>query len=273
MPRQLLEAARSFVPDLVFMAKAETVPAETVRTIRSELRCSIINWFPDARLFGYDSVFAQLPYLDWLFSKSEADVQRMRMLGFGKGRLLEHCADRSLHIDLSTPEEELKPYRCQVAMVGSFYPYREAILRHLSDVDLRIWGPGWGRSSLYRTSPQTIVDRDARSEEQTRVFRAASVNLNTHHFDDVSDLNQRVFDIAGAGGCQVMDGDRDHQNIFEKPDEIAQFRSVDELREWVRFLIENPRKRQEMGGRCQRKIAGGHTYDHRIREILDLLKM
>jgi hypothetical protein len=273
MPRQLLAAARALAPDLVLICKGETIRAETLQVIRSELHCPVINWFPDARMFGYERVLKQLPHLDGLFSKSPIDVDRMRLLGLRSGHFLPHCADRGLHVEFETSEHDLKPYRCQTAMVGAYYPYREAILQHLTDLDLRIWGPGWKHSNLFRIHPDMVVGRDARSTEQTLVFRGAGVNLNTHHYDDFAELNQRVFDIAGSGGCQILDGNRCAGSIFETPGEIAAFRSSAEMKETVRFLLNNPRIGEEMGRRCRSKVANGHTYDDRVREILDVMKL
>src|SRR5580692_876518 len=62
MPRQLLSAAQTFAPDLIIIGKGETIPAETVQALRSELHCPVINWFPDARMFGYENVLKQLPH-------------------------------------------------------------------------------------------------------------------------------------------------------------------------------------------------------------------
>jgi hypothetical protein len=273
MPHQLLSAARTLAPDLVIICKGETIRAEIVQALRSELHCPVINWFPDARLFGYENVFKQLSHLDGLFSKSQIDVDRMRLLGLRSGHLLQHCADRELHVLFETSADDLKAYRCQAAMVGTFYPYRDAILQHLTDLDLRVWGPGWKRSILFRSHPNMVVGRDARSTEQTLVFRGACVNLNTHHYDDFAELNQRVFDIAGSGGCQIVDGNRCTESIFETPGEIAVFRSADELKETIRFLLDNPRIAEEMGSRCRARVARGHTYDDRVREILEVMKL
>ncbi len=273
MPRELAAAGRKFRPDLIFLAKAETVPAETIRGLRGELRCPVVNWFPDARLFASRNVVEQMPHLDFIFSKNIQDVNRTRLIGIRNARFLPHCADRELHVDYETTEEDLKPHRCQVAMVGSYYRYRELMLEHLSDFNLRIWGGGWERSALARTKPECISGREARSLVQTQVFRAAAVNVNPHHFDDTEGLNQRVFDIGGAGGCQLMDGPRDAKPVFDVPDDLAVFQSAEELREKTGFLIGHPQTCRDMGERCRRKVAAGHTYDHRVREILDLMRL
>ena len=272
MPGSLLSFARSLKPDLLFLAKGESIPPWVLKTIRQETNCRVINWFPDARLFAYANVLGQIPYLDHLFSKNKIDLDRLKLLGFSKGSFLHHCGDRELHLEYQPSESDLDPYRCQVAFVGSYYPYREAILSQILDFDLRIWGGGWRQSSILRRKPHAVVGKEARSFEQTCVFRGAVVNLNTHHYDDVASLNQRVFDIAGAGGCQLVDDGRDLQVIFQVPEEIETFDSVSELREKIQMLVDRPTLSREMGRRAAQKTAAKHTYDDRVAQIFDLLK-
>ena len=272
MPRKLIQAARAFRPDLVLIGKGEAIRGETLQQIRSELQCRIVNWFPDSRLFSYDHVVAQLPSLDGLFSKSMLDVNRVRLMGLSNAHFLPHCADRELHTDLQASEDDLKPYRCEVSLVGASYPYRDRILQPLCEFDLKVWGRGWKKSSIYHQKPEAVTGQEARSLEQAKVFRATSVNINIHHYDDVDQLNQRVFDIAGSGGCQVSDGSREYGPIFDKSADILIYESAEELKSSVRYLLDKPALREEMGARCRRKIAANHTYDHRVLEIIDVLR-
>jgi spore maturation protein CgeB len=270
MPARLLSAARAFKPNLIFIAKGELVPGDTIRALKDDLRCPAVNWFPDGRLFSYSNVMQQLPHLDFLFSKNLIDLERMRLLGIRNGRFLLHCADRELHTELVTTDSELKPYLCQVAVVGSYYPFRDYIISQLLDFDIRIWGPGWQRSMVSKKRG-AIVGREARSSEQAKVFRAATINVNPHHFDDIGSLNQRVFDICGSGGCQLLDGYRKVDDVFAVPDDVDLFHSAEELRDKVRKLIASPERAREMGKHAREKTAAAHTYDHRIAEIFQLL--
>lgn len=271
MPQRLMEAARSFKPELVFLAKAELVPGGLLKTIREQFGCRITNWFPDGRLFAYEKIVDQIPHLDYFFSKNSLDLDRLKLLGFQNGRFLPHCADLELHTNLVTRESDLADYRCQVALVGSYYPYRDAIAAQLLDFDIRIWGTGWSRSEVARKSG-AVVGKEARSEEQAKVFRGAIVNLNTHHYDDIQCLNQRVFDICGSGGCQILDGFRNVETVYRVPDEVETFHSAQELREKIQRLLEDPKRAREMGQRSLTKTAAAHTYDHRVGEILAVLR-
>ncbi|HEV8132255.1 MAG TPA: glycosyltransferase [Acidobacteriota bacterium] len=271
MPQRLLDAAKAFRPELVFLAKGEMVAGEVVARLKREFRCRVINWFPDPRPFHYSHISDQLGHLDLFFSKNITDLDRLNLLGLENGRFLLHCADRELHTGLETSETELQPYSCDLAFVGSYYPYRDMIVSQLLDFNIRIWGAGWSGSKAAKKRG-AIVGREARSMEQTMVFRGATANLNTHHYDDIGSLNQRVFDIAGSGGCQIMDGYRKVEDVFSVPDEVELFHSAQELQDKVAKLIASPDRARKMGERTRTKTAAAHTYDHRIAEILNLVE-
>jgi len=272
MPEALFRTAAQLRPDLMLLAKAELVPGDAVSRIRKRTGCRAVNWFPDSRLFSYRNLMSQLPHLDAFFGKNKDDLQRLRLLGQNNGHFLLHCADRELHTEIVTTEDELSWYRCEVALVGSYYPYRDFFLSKLQNFDFHIWGPGWERSRMAERKG-VVMGCDARSFEQAKVFRAATVNINLHHFDDTGCLNQRVFDINGSGGCQLMDGPRDMESTFEIPEELDTFASIDELNWKIRQILATPERARQMARRARAKTAACHTYDHRIAEILGVLRI
>ena len=271
MPRRLLKEARRFSPDLLWIAKGEAITGALVREVRTETGCRVVNWFPDPNLFAYTNVVAQLPHLNLLLSKNRADVDRLLGTGPPIGHLMQHCADTALHVENNAAAEKLEEYKCDVAVVGSCYPYRESLVARLLDYDLRVWGPGWENSSLARQKPACVVGAEARSFEQAMVFQGARVNLNTHHPADSTAMNQRLFDIAGSAGCQLADGPRELDGIFEDSIDLQLFDSPSELRTKLDYLLQHPDHRSQTAHHARARVADGHTYDDRVAEIMRLL--
>jgi spore maturation protein CgeB len=271
MPRSLIRTAGRYRPDLLFIAKGDAIPGWAVNTIRRATRCRVVNWFPDPCLSAYPNVVAQSPYLDLICSKNREDVDRINADSDGRALFLHHAADRELHLEYDAGDDERRELGCDIAMVGSCYPHRERILEGLLDFDLRVYGPGWARSRLARIKPTAVTGLEARSFLQAAVFQSARVSLNTHHPDDGTALNQRAFDIAGSGGCQLIDTPRDFDDTFQVGADLDSFESVRVLPERVAALLSNPARREELRARARRKVAAAHTYDHRIAEILQRL--
>jgi spore maturation protein CgeB len=272
MPRRLLAEARRFGPDLLWIAKGEPITGALVRAVRDATGCRAVNWFPDPDLFGFANMVDQLPQLNLLLSKNRSDVDQLQDAGPPLAHMMQHCADRALHLDYAATSQQLADYSCDVAIVGTCYPYRESLVARLLDYDLRVWGRGWHSSSIARQRPECVAGTEARSFEQATVFQGARVNLNTHHPTDGTAMNQRLFDIAGSGGCQLVDGPRDLDGIFEDAADLYVFDSPAELRTRLDYLLQHPDSRSDGAQQAKAKVANAHTYDDRVAEILRLLE-
>ena len=267
MPKKLLQAAARVRPHLILICKGELIGHTTVELLRQRYAVPIVNWFPDARLYSYREVLKSIPFLDRLYTKNREDVRRARLLNLRNVAYLPHCADVELHGISDGASDPL--FQSEVSFVGACYPYRDLILSQLTEFDLKVWGPGWKGSALWKVKPAAVMGREARGLDQARVFHQSVVNLNTHHFDDLCALNQRVFDICGSGGFQIVDhrGSLLGEN-YDIGREIEGFESIDELQRKIRFYLSNRSEARAIGLRARERTMGQHTYDHRVKSML-----
>jgi spore maturation protein CgeB len=141
----------------------------------------------------------------------------------------------------------------------------------LKDYDLRIWGRKWEKSLINRQKPEAIVGLEARGVRQTAVFRSSIINLNTHHFDDINGANQRLFDICGCGGFQLVDHKKVIEEFYEPGQDLDVYSDAEELKEKVGFYLFHEKETIAMAKSAQKKTIANHTYDHRIKKIFDTL--
>jgi spore maturation protein CgeB len=113
------------------------------------------------------------------------------------------------------------------------------------------------------------VSHRAHGIEQTRVFNAAKIVVNTHHEQDVRGVNLRTFEAAGCGAFQLVEWREDLARFFEPGREIVAFREIDELRDLARYYLAHDTERAAIAQRAQRRAHAEHTYGHRLREILE----
>jgi spore maturation protein CgeB len=266
MQKRLLHGARLSNPELIIICKGELIRSSTVEDLQRRHQVPIVNWFPDARLYSHEKVIKSIPFLDRLYTKNQEDVQRAKLLNWQKVKYLPHCADIELH---SVEEQESDPrFQADISFVGSSYPYRDLILSQLTGFNLKVWGRGWKRSRLYQMKPESIVGAEARGFDQAKVFRQSVVNINTHHPDDFGSVNQRVFDICGSGGFQLVDYRKPIEEYFEIRGEIETFSSLGELKDKIHFYLNHRQEASEIGARARQKTMKHHTYDHRVESIL-----
>ncbi len=271
MQQRLIQTVKNEKPDLIFICKGELIKHQTIHEIKNIRPVKIINWFPDPRLYSFSDIFTSLPLLDGFFTKNVDDVERARLLGIKNIHLLHHCADIELHA--SPKVDNNRMFDSLVAFIGSYYPYRDVILGKLIDFNLKIWGGGWEHSQLCQKIPDAVTGKEARDLEQANIFYNSTINLNTHHYDDNNAINQRVFDICGSGGFQLVDYKQAVKQCFEIGKDLDTFNSLEELKEKISYYIEQPNEAKVIAQRAHKKTLQSHTYDHRIEEIFDTVKL
>jgi len=272
MQRKLLHAARLANPDLIIICKGELIHASTVESLRRRHCIPIVNWFPDPRLYGYERVMESIPLLDRFYTKNREDIGRAKLLNWNNVTYLAHCADIELHgKEIGYPDPL---FQADLSFVGSCYPYRDLLMSQLASFNLKVWGRRWRESALYRMKPESVTGCEARGFDQIKVFHHSIINLNLHHFDDVCGLNQRLFDICGCGGFQIVDYKEEIKEYYEIGKEIETFSSIEELKDKIRFYLDNRQEATEIGLRAREKTLKHHTYEHRVQSILtDVLSL
>jgi spore maturation protein CgeB len=266
MQRKLLYAARLADPDLIILCKGELIHGSTVESLRRRHDVPVVNWFSDARLYSYERIVESMPLLDRFYTKNQEDIRRARFLNWNNVIHLAHCADVELHgREMGDPDSH---FQADLSFVGACYPYRDLLMSQLASFDLKVWGSRWRESALYQMKPESVTGREARGFDQSKVFHHSVVNLNLHHFDDVHGLNQRFFDVCASGGFQIVDYKEEIEEYYEIGKEIETFSSTEELKDKIRFYLDNRQKAAEIGLRAREKTLKHHTYEHRVQSIL-----
>lgn len=83
--------------------------------------------------------------------------------------------------------------------------------------------------------------------------------------------NMRLFEATGIGQCLLTDYKSNLAMLFEDDVEVVSYRSVDEMLEKARWLLDNPTSALEIGRRGMLKCLSAHTYKHRAIELNDLI--
>lgn len=103
-------------------------------------------------------------------------------------------------------------------------------------------------------------------------YRQCAVNLNSTSIQMPNAVNQRVLDCPAAGGFLLTDAQGQLAELFDLDDEVAVYHNVEEARELLRHYAAHPEERFRIVEKAQRRVLGEHTYGHRLRHIVSLLK-
>jgi spore maturation protein CgeB len=97
-------------------------------------------------------------------------------------------------------------------------------------------------------------------------IRTYKMLLNYHSSPRVA-ANLRMFEVTGMGACLITDWKENICEIFEPDKEIITFRNVDEAKEKIRYLKNNPDVIESISRAGQKRTIRDHTYKKRAQDM------
>lgn len=92
-------------------------------------------------------------------------------------------------------------------------------------------------------------------------------------WSSLKDLPARVWEAMGMRLPLVSNWTPDMDNFFVDGEHYLKFTSQAEAVEKVRWCLDNPDDADTLASNAYRKVIAGHTWDHRVSQILEQLKL
>lgn len=267
--RRLIDRARAFQPDVLWMVGDNTViTPSTLAAIKRETGCRIVyasGTSPIVFSHAIDRRAARL-YDLVLVSDYYHGIQWMELGASRMAALPIAACDPDFHRPYALTDAERATLACDIAFVGTLVPdhlysRRVKALEALRDFDLGIWSVHDLPASL-----KPFYRGKALGEDMERILSAAKICFNTHgdfvHYGG----NLRLFEVAGAGVFQITDdlpGTRQWFPDVEGIPTITVYNSPDDLRREVAHYLTHDDERRAIAANGQRHVYAHHTYDHR----------
>ncbi len=269
--RRFLRAARRFRPDLIFVNYGEYLPVEAVAQARSETGAFTVLWFTDfpGDAFYRHRALQVSPRYDLVTAQSTDWLTVLeRKLGID-AFWLPVAADPSFHYPVEVPQTE------EIWFIGSWNPRREDLLSALRDYPLTIAGPGWEQAGTM--ADVTILPGGQSPELQRQVYSSAAISISIHLAEPWEEVirtqaSPRVFEIVACQGFMLSDRTQDLGELFTEGAHYAGFDNAEEIREKVEYYLKHPPERQKIASNGYDHLLRHHTYEHRIRGLLEYIE-
>ncbi|MCI5207524.1 MAG: glycosyltransferase family 1 protein [Candidatus Electrothrix sp. ATG2] len=98
------------------------------------------------------------------------------------------------------------------------------------------------------------------------VLRRYRMLLN-YHISPVCAANLRLFEVTGMGTCLITDWKENIVELFEPDTEVVTFRSVEEAKDKITFLLKNPDVIKSISQAGQKRTLRDHTYAKRAQDM------
>lgn len=156
---------------------------------------------------------------------------------------------------------------------GNAYDYRHYLIRKLvtqGGFEVKLYGnrpPRWADSSV----KNVFLNKFIIKEEKSMEFGSSLACINSTAMSEGNSINCRAFEIAGAGGLQIMEYRPAIEDCFDPGKEILTFSSFGELTEHAERVLADKQFALTIRSNAHKRANGEHTYRHRIETILRII--
>jgi spore maturation protein CgeB len=257
-------------PNVLLVYKGGPILPDFLIRMRRQLDIRGVNVFPDNPLWMMP--FQAIEAYDLFFTKERYAVRSLQQAGLRNLHYLpSHCVPGQSYPVTLTAEEQRR-FGAPVSFVGSRYPYRERFVRELAGYPLRLWGAGWTRTRDPEVR-RLVAGPAVFGRAKLCVYSGSTLCLNHHHpMNDILGVNNRTFELAAAGACQVVDLKEDLATLFKPGEEVVAYRDLGELRRQLDYHLAHPDEARAIGANARSRALAEHTVRHRVQEMLAVME-
>jgi spore maturation protein CgeB len=108
--------------------------------------------------------------------------------------------------------------------------------------------------------------------DMIQLLHDSRISLNIHA-DSSSRFasNMKMFEISGSGSCLVTDWKENINDLFVEDTEVVTYKSIEECVEKVKWLLDNPKKRDEIAHAAQKRVENQHRFDQRAAQMHNII--
>jgi spore maturation protein CgeB len=104
------------------------------------------------------------------------------------------------------------------------------------------------------------------------LYSMSKINLNVTRTQIQTGVNQRVLDSAAAGSVFLTDFRETTQEFFDCDVSPMMYGNENELKEKAACWTAADKEREKAGRALYRSVYDRHTYDHRMKEMLEIFE-
>jgi spore maturation protein CgeB len=278
----LIETARRFQPNMIFIYRGTHVFATTIRTIREVVPSIVVVGYNNDDPFAPGHIpgmwrhfIAALPELDLALAYRQANIPDFVKAGAKRVELLRSWYVPEInHPQVLSPNEQ-KRFECDVVFVGHYES--DMRMKCLEEVvkrgwHLRIFGHEHGWKIALRASP--ILRSFAPvfpvwGADYNNALCGAKIALCFLSKLNRDTYTRRCFEIPASGTMLMCERTSDMEGLFSAEAEADYFSSPEELGLKLDVYLRDEQKRISVAEAGRAKVvAAGHDVDTRMRKVV-----
>jgi spore maturation protein CgeB len=271
--KDFVNLVNSKKPDMLFFSHGFTIEKSTILKLKKKHNLVTINWICDYPS-EFDLAVKHAPVFDYIFVSGTDALKRLRLAGHENTHLMFFACDPNYHKPVELSPEEREKYSTEISFVGSMYPGRLRFFEKIADFNISIWGPRWDKIPPGSPVRHLVKGDSLDVNEWVKVYSATKIALNNvssfaSYVDNM--MNTRVFEIMACRAFQLVDTRDDIFMLFTSGTDLVCYSNVEELRKLFNYYLNHPDEIREIAENGYRKVIKEHTYDNRIKEIMEIV--
>ena len=139
----------------------------------------------------------------------------------------------------------------------------------LGKYGMHVWGDeGWLPVEQYGSNHMGAAGHH---HEVTKIYNGAAINVDIGRLYQLDIVTMRVFDVLACGGFLIAEYSDELADLFELGHDLESYKTIEELEDKVRYYLDEPEKRLDIARNGLAKVRACHTFDHRVRQIIDTM--
>jgi spore maturation protein CgeB len=276
--RDLLRMAKELKPDVLLAVKGTFIQAETLRATR-QMGITCYCFYPDVT-FTADGRYLPraISEYDWVFTTKSFGLADLETLGQKNSSFLPHAFDPMVHRPRQPTPQLMKELGCDVSFIGKWSPKKQHLLEELVELrpqlNLKVWGNRWQQLPSNSPLRARTMFKAINGIGYASAISCSKINLGLLFEGppgaSSGDLiTSRTFHIPASGGLLLHERTPDLLEIFKEGESCMCFDGVKELALKVDQLLADEALRTRVAVRGREVAEASHSWDHRVRTILD----
>jgi hypothetical protein len=265
--RMLKEAAAEFHPRWVFVIRAhEFVDAGLVASLKRDHGVEkVFAWRVDGPLDSPDLLEDARIYDAYFCSHRHGYDPRTDGIRFLPIYGMDFSIFRNLY------PEGPRAFEHEMVLVGGPSARRVELVRALDDLPLEIYGHWEKRTRFTPALRRRVKAKGAWGTQLLELYNRSKIALNITNWDPARyvALNQRVFDVPATGAFLLTDYSPELEEHYRIGEEIACYRSAEELRDKARYYLAHDAERDAIARRGYDKALTLPTIRDRMEAVIE----
>jgi spore maturation protein CgeB len=270
-----LQRAKEFKPDLLWVEKGKSIYAKTLKQVKEQLGCLMVNSYSDYFLYKHSRHYTKsISLYDHIFTPRDANFSEYYQYGAKAVSKFWKGFDQETLFPVELTPEDRANYETDVTFIGHCEPNRIKGLSALAKTveNMKVWGPGWGRHILPARLKKKVQFRSVWNEEYRKALCGAKIVVNYLSIWNRDTQSSKSFEIPACAAFMLSERTQDLLALFQEDKEAVFFSSSDELIEKVHFYLRHDDLRKQIAqAGYQRCLTSGYSNYDRIKSMLDVV--